>query len=596
MRDIDERDLGYLEEAMLTARGEAWLRWVTLPAIGLCFTPLVGWTFALPWLVATLLVSEWAAPRFERGASMAADPKRWAIHAMLATAAIRAVVGSLAVIACVRGGLWGLVSGELLIFSLVLISTAAARRSRLGYLAAMAPLVVYLAALGVLSFTLSANLAGPIVLCVSSILVLAHNHQVAATNLILAIEAEEARAEAEAARAVAEASTAAKSSFVAMVSHELRTPLSGILAGAAELAQTAPDAKSRSNAGMVTQAAQMMRTLLNDLLDLSKIEAGRMGVETIAFDLRATVLETIRFWRPELRRKNLYLRLEGAHDLPRWVEGDPTRLRQILNNLFSNSTKFTSAGGLTLSMAAVAQAERRVRITLSVGDTGPGMSEDQMGRLFAAFEQLSASTARAHGGTGLGLHISREFARLMGGDITVVSALGAGSTFQVALTLPTCAPALPTEAPYAPSDLPGIHLLIVDDHQVNRQAFSLILEPFAARIDCVEDGEQALAILAVQAFDLVLMDIHMPNLDGRETTMRLRSIPGPNQNTPVIALTGSVSSRDVDTYLAAGMNAFVMKPVTPRELLTAIDQVLDADQGASYPVEAETEVASIGDL
>ena len=509
---------------------------------------------------------------------MAANPRRWAVRAMLRTAALRAMFGAPAIIAGVRGGLWGLVSGEFLIFGLILVSAASARRSKMGYRAAMAPLVAFLATLGVLSFRLSADPVGPITLCMISTLVLTHTHRIATSNRKLAIEAEEARA-------TAEASTAAKSSFVAMVSHELRTPLSGILAGAAELAAAAPDAKSRSNADLVTQAAQMMRALLNDLLDLSKIEAGRMGVETVAFDLRATLLETILFWRPELRRKALFLRIKGAHALPRWVEGDPTRLRQILNNLFSNSTKFTSTGGLVLRVAATTLDDGRVQITIDVADTGPGMTEEQMGRLFTAFEQLSTSTARAHGGTGLGLHISREFARMMGGDITVSSIPGHGSTFQVALTLATCAAG--RQATAVPTDLPGIRLLVVDDHQVNRHAFSLILEPFAAEIVCAEDGEQALALLSVQVFDLVLMDIHMPKLDGRAATARLRSTPGPNQRTPVIALTGSVSVRDVDTYLAAGMNAFVMKPVTPRELLTAIDQVLNVDQGSLSAVDAE---------
>lgn len=554
---------------MLGSQGSTWLRWGSYAALVVCFTPLVGWAFILPWLLTVLFVGDWALPRIARGASITSNPQRWALRAVLGIAAIYATLGGLAIIAALRGGIWGLVSGQFLTFTLVLTFTA--RRSKMAYWAAMAPLGIILIVLAGLSFALTSGRAGPIVMCVSSALLLAHNHRIAAINRTLAIEA-------EAARAAAEASTAAKSAFVAMVSHELRTPLSGILAGATELSETSLDAKSKSTAGLVAEAAKMMRSLLNDLLDLSKIEAGRMGVETVAFDLRATLLETVRFWRPELRRKNLFLHLEGARSLPHWVEGDPTRLRQILNNLFSNSTKFTDSGGITLRTSAEQHDDGEVRITIDVADTGPGMSEPQMQRLFNAFEQLGSSTARTHGGTGLGLHISREFARMMKGDITVSSSIGLGATFTVELNLSICAAPVSEAARQPANELLGLRLLIVDDHEVNRRAFSLILEPIAAELVCVEDGEQALACLAVQDFDIVLMDIHMPNLDGREATARLRSTPGANQHVPVIALTGAVSARDVDAYLAAGMNAFVTKPTTPLELLTAVDQVLNTAQ------------------
>ena len=519
-----------------------------------------------------MLVGELIMPRFESIAPSIMDSERWVVNALVGLAGIRIVVGSIAVAAAVRGGVWGLISGELLIFSLILTATAAARRSKIGYIASMVPLVLLAVALDVISFTLTRDVFQPVVVCVCSALVIAHNHRAAVINRNLTLEAEEARG-------AAEASTAAKSSFVATVSHELRTPLSGILAGASELSAVAPDAKCRNNASLIVQAAEMMRSLLNDLLDLSKIEAGRMSVETVQFDLRGTILETVQFWRPELRRKNLYLHLKGARALPRWVEGDPTRLRQILNNLFSNATKFTRSGGVTLSLSAAADGGRE-QIIIKVIDTGPGMNEAQQGRLFTAFEQVGSPTSGATAGTGLGLNISREFARLMGGDITVCSEPGKGSCFEVIVFFAISEPA-PVEE-IGSTELPSrIRLLIVDDHQVNRHAFSLVLEPFADEIVCAEDGDQALEMLRIQAFDLVLMDINMPRLNGRDAVRMLRALPGPNQNVPVIALTGSTSPADIQSYMEAGVNAVATKPLAPAELLASMAQVMDAQSSST---------------
>jgi signal transduction histidine kinase/CheY-like chemotaxis protein len=544
-------------------------RCVTIGVLAASFGAFVGWPFAFGWFILCLALVAVVAPYLQKSASAAARPVAWDIGAISTVVMIQAVTGGLAVYASLRGGLPGLLAGEFLLFCLVMIATSTARQSAIAYYAAVAPLSLCMLALSGMSFTIIPSVATCIILVVGTVFFLGHTHQIACTSRDLILRSEEARAAAEAA-------TAAKSSFVAMVSHELRTPMSGILASAAELQADAQSARSRNNAALVTQAGEMMRALLNDLLDLSKIEAGRLDVEIEPFDLRRTLLDTVRFWRPELRRKGLYLRLDGTKSLPQWVAGDGVRLRQILNNLFSNAAKFTSEGGLSLRTSAEV-CEEGVRIALDVTDTGPGMSEDQTRRLFSAFEQLGASTARKHGGTGLGLHISRELARLMGGDIVVTSEPGVGSTFRILLTLPTAsAPALPPVHADSQVEPAGFRLLVVDDHHVNRQAFGMILEPFAERVVCAEDGEQALALLAVESFDVVLMDLHMPNLDGREATARLRATPGPNRHTPVIALTGSVSTSQVDACLAAGMTSFVMKPVTPAELLVAVDHALNS--------------------
>ncbi len=563
-------EVEYLHEATVRSRGDVHGRRYTFMAIAATFTPLVGWMFALAWLMAVLVALEVVGPILSKQRNAFRTPRLWLVAEAAYLAVGQALMGAIGLAAALRSGLWGLVAGEFLLFCLALMVTSTARRSIVFYYAAITPTLVSLALLARHGFTLAIDPAGPVVLLVGTIFLAVHTHQVASSNRTSAIKLAQARAEAQ-------ASTEAKSAFVAMVSHELRTPISGILAGAEALGTAAHDAASRNNAALVTQSARMMRRLLNDLLDLSKIEAGRMDVETIAFDLRQTLLDTVRFWRPEVRRNNLVLKLDGARRLPQWVMGDPMRLRQILNNLFSNALKFTAHGGLTLSVRLAGDKSDQPLVVLEVCDTGAGMSEDQVARLFSAFEQLGASTARAHGGTGLGLHISREFARLMEGDLVATSTPGKGSTFRITLPLRLAEPSASREAQADTVGPSGIRLLIVDDHEVNRQAFSLMLQAFCDEIVSVEDGERALALLAVERFDLVLMDIHMPGMGGVEAMRRLRSTPGMNSRIPVIALTGSASPDDAALYAAAGADAMVTKPVEARELLSEIDRVLGGD-------------------
>jgi signal transduction histidine kinase/ActR/RegA family two-component response regulator len=573
-----ETELRYLQESLVGYRTDARGRVVTFVVVAACFMPLVGWPVALAWLASafsSFLVGSW----LERRTWSERQGRQQAFWIAAYLAGNVFVIGAIAVAAALKSGFWGVLAGEFLLFCFAVLITASARRSAVAFYAAMTALAIYMAAMGIYSFTLASSPAGPIVISLGVPFLLFHTHYAAASNRRLARES-------EAARLSAEAATAAKSAFVAMVSHELRTPLSGILAGAVGMQADARDATSRNNADLVIQSAQMMRTLLNDLLDLSKIEAGRMDVETVGYDLRRTIADTVRFWLPEVRRKHLRLRLEGAHGLPQWVLGDPTRLRQILNNLFSNALKFTDHGRLVLRMAIHRDGDGE-RLCLELEDTGPGMSEAQLGRLFTAFEQLGAATARSHGGTGLGLHISREFARLMGGDLSASSTLDVGSTFRLNLTLQRTGAPVAEDAPDALTSL-GLRLLIVDDHEVNRRAFSLLLAPVASHIVTAEDGAQALAALEIQAFDVVLMDIHMPGLSGADTTRELRKIRGPNQLTPVIALTGAASAAQGDDYRAAGMNALVQKPAEAAELYAAIEGVLDQTAGGDPRAAAAT--------
>jgi signal transduction histidine kinase/ActR/RegA family two-component response regulator len=562
---FDRQDLESFEEEMIADGGLSWARCVTLAAIALGYAPLVGRPLALSWLAACLILIRLVFWWFRRSVSTTKRPHLWLTGAVFSGASLYLAMGSIAVFACLKGGVWGLFAGQFMLFCL-LLSASRARRSMLLYYAAAAPIAAYMFALSCVGFILAPAPEISLALLIGAIFLLTTSQRIAAASQRLILSA-------DAARAAAEASVAAKSAFIATVSHELRTPISGIMAGAAELETAAADVRSRNNAALVSQSAQMMRTLLNDLLDLAKIEAGRLGVEFAPFNLRAALLDTIRFWRPELARKNLFLRLQGARAIPRWVDGDATRLRQILNNLLSNAAKFTTDGGVTLR-ASFNSKEDGHRLSLEVIDTGPGMTDGDLGRLFTAYEQLSASTADTHGGTGLGLNISRELARLMGGDIVASSLPGQGSIFRIELDIIPCATPEAVQAELGDDGCAARRLLIVDDHEVNRRAFSLILEPFAEYVACAEDAEQALNLLAVEAFDVVLMDIHMPGLDGREATVRLRSTPGPNQHTPVIALTGAGARDQVASYLAAGMTSLVVKPVSALELIAAVNIAL----------------------
>lgn len=411
---------------------------------------------------------------------------------------------------------------------------------------------------------------------------------VASRTLHAALKAEaDAKTEAERRRHEAEEAVAAKSAFVAMISHELRTPISAILAGASRLHSEAPEASSKVHAQLIADAGGLMRTLLNDLLDFSRLEAGRMSVEKSPFNLRQSLSDTLRFWRPELARKGLKLRVVGASTIPQWTLGDAMRLKQVLNNLLSNAAKFTRSGGVSVTLGAEIIGDQ-VRLVVDVVDTGPGIPEAALPRLFTPFDQLNESVARLHGGSGLGLAISRELARLMGGDLTASNALGQGAHFRFSALLEAAeAPVVPTLGP----SISGLRVLVVDDHVVNRRAVELILQPFGVEATLAESGEEALELLRSEVFDAILMDVYMPGMDGRETTRTLRAGQGPNRDAPVIAVTASATIKDWEACAAAGMNAHVAKPIDPAELFSALAQVMAA-RGAVEPFRTEVAASS----
>ena len=318
----------------------------------------------------------------------------------------------------------------------------------------------------------------------------------------------------EKAQAEAQEASRAKSTFVAMMSHELRTPMSGVLGMAHALGTTRLDARQADYLDMIIQSGDGLMIVLNDILDLSKVEAGKLELESAPFDIRRLAGQIHLVWNHTARLKGLELTLEVAPQTPVWLLGDPVRVRQILLNLVSNALKFTETGRVEIHIAPIETAGVTTGLELLVSDTGVGLSQDQQVGLFSPFSQGDRSTARRFGGTGLGLAISRQLARMMGGEITVASTPGQGSVFKVQLAL-SVAQAPPAQSQAEPAaNLEGARVLVVDDNLINQTVARAILESAGVTVATADDGRQALARLRVEDFDVVLMDVHIAR-DGR---------------------------------------------------------------------------------
>lgn len=449
--------------------------------------------------------------------------------------------------------------------------------------------------------------------------------------------------EAQAKRLEAERIMAGRSAFLAAIGHDLRTPISAILTGAEALERGATDTAARSQAHLITDAGMMMKALLDDLLDHAKLDAGHMTVDQVDFNLRELLSQTALLWRGPARAKGLKLRIEGAASIPASVRGDPMRVRQVLNNLISNAMKFTETGSITLRLNAWSEEPGGHAVLIAVEDTGPGMTVEQVARLFTPFDQTMSGISAAHGGTGLGLAISRQMAELMGGRVTVRTRPGEGSSFTLSLSLsqgqaveaavptpdqqsrdavaralsgrltsttapapaprslvPTATPAVVTPDPVAATDPEPVtdeddegrpmRVLVVDDHDINRRAIQLILQPLGCDISTATDGMAALKICEQTAFDLIFMDVRMPEMDGREASRRIRAGGGPNAGVPIIAVTADTAPEDIAACTEAGMTYFVPKPITPPMLLGAITHVMSMGPADEVP-EAETVAA-----
>ena len=389
------------------------------------------------------------------------------------------------------------------------------------------------------------------------------------------------------ARDAAEAANLAKSQFLANMSHEIRTPLNGVLAMAQVLGRSDLQAGQRDQVEVIRQSGETLLSLLNDILDVSKIEAGKLELEVADFDLGALVESAAAGFAAIASRKKLDLVVAVSPDVKGTWRGDAARLRQIINNFLSNALKFTEAGCVRLELGADASGLR-----LTVRDTGMGIPADKLPLLFQKFTQLDASTTRRFGGTGLGLAICRELAELMGGAVSVESHAGQGSSFTALLPLErvSCATA---EAAAAPADPPAarpaatveldpvpapdaLRVLAAEDNPTNRLVLTTIMQIFGVDLTLAADGLEAVEAWRARDFDIVLMDIQMPKLDGVAATRRIRAEEAGSgrRRVPILALSANALTHQVESYLAAGMDGHVAKPIELDKLQAALEAAL----------------------
>jgi signal transduction histidine kinase len=595
---IDEAGL---IETFESRRRQARMRVILAVLIALGYGHLVGWVLAAGWLATYLLLQLFEYRLFKPTDETAVSP--WRVHAALGVLLANGVVfAGFALLSPLTYGAWGMANGAFLLAGSVL-NVAVSNRNKTSFLVSLAPYGVCFPLMALASLSIGASWPVTLSLLISGPLILG-------PTVMIWFEGARLRATEEVAqrqRAEAEAANSAKDAFLAMMSHEIRTPLNGVLgmAHAMERDQLSDDQRERLR--VIREAGQSLFVILDDILDASKISAGKLTLETIEFDLEEVVRAACAPFVPAAQQKGLSFDLSIGESAGGRYMGDPTRLRQIICNLVSNAVKFTGDGGLRV-LVFPAEGQLCVMVT----DTGAGMTPAQLDGLFKPFTQADLSTTRRFGGTGLGLTISDELARAMGGRIEVTSRAGEGSAFSVFLPLermvamPLRGPApreaaasqppapepvkaaepfpAPEPAPHSGSapeadDPSAIRILAAEDNETNQLVLRTLLAQAGLSVTIVPDGLAAVEAWRAGHWHLILMDVRMPVMDGPTATAEIRRIEAETgrARTPIVALTANVMPHQVADYTRAGMDGLIAKPINVACLFETIEKSLDID-------------------
>ncbi|MGN8225721.1 ATP-binding protein [Gracilimonas sp. BCB1] len=375
-------------------------------------------------------------------------------------------------------------------------------------------------------------------------------------------------------------STKAKSEFLATMSHEIRTPMNAILGMTHLLKQDSPREDQIEPINILDFSGKTLLSLIDDVLDFSKIEAGKIEFESIEFELNKLVNVIIESFKITAKNKGIELKTEIGEGIPNILVGDPARLTQILNNLVSNALKFTEEGEVRLSVNAVQDDDESIRLQFAISDTGIGIEKGRVNTIFESFTQASQNTKRLFGGTGLGLTISKQLTELQGGSISVESEEGDGSTFYVELTFEKGSSAIEATAINKSEDsttsLSGLKVLLAEDNLVNQKVMLRFLERWNVDMTVVDNGKEAVDAIKEDNYDVVLMDLQMPTMDGYEASEHIRKLDDPyKRNTPIIALTAAALKEVREKVYASGMNDFVTKPFNPADLEQKLFQFIE---------------------